>query len=488
MKVLKNNWVKICAYFYIALLAFIVVATFSTAYLEHRFLYIILTIFTSLIVVILFILLRKHIKKIVYNKAFFYIVIFLGIMLHCLLLSLHHTDFTSDYGTLYRGAKSFAENTFVNNDYVALFPHLWGYMSFLGSIFKIFGSSYAVVTITNIILNLISVFLIYKILARLWNKDVGCIGALIWIYNPVTLFWCIYPFAGTAFYTFFFASILITILLLEKNKKYWYAMLLGVFLFFTNQFRPIMSIYFIALFLYFIFKTVIQKELSIKKYFLLFALTFFTYFTLSKCSIMYLEHVNQLKASSNPVGFSFLVGSNLERDGQWNEDDSAILGMINKKEKNATKVQNMMMEKGINRYQEQGLKIIPLYMHKFRILTGKTAEDSWNAMFSVIINNTLFRYKQIIFMITNLYYFILLVLNFTFAYYILKNEKEKNSQFCSMLMLFVLGFSVASLLFEVSARYYLPAVSIIVLGAGIGLYSILENKILYKNEEKEYLV
>lgn len=156
MNLLKNNTLKFLAILYMLWMIFIFVADFFTAFFSHRIFINLILFFSTLLLMILLFLFREKIKKI--KKSVFYFLITFGVFLHFFLLFISYSDVTGDYATLYGGAESFANNTFAGNCYIALFPHLWGYIAFLGSIFKIFGTGYHVIVLTNIILNFISTF------------------------------------------------------------------------------------------------------------------------------------------------------------------------------------------------------------------------------------------------------------------------------------------------------------------------------------------
>ena len=203
--------------------------------------------------------------------------------------------------------------------------------------------------------------------------------------------------------------------------------MLGLLLFLTNQFRPIIIIYFIALFLTFLFKVFFQKEDSIRKFMILFFLIGIVYVALGKLSILYFDYVNQIKSSRVSTGWSVFCGANIESNGEWSISDSAVFGELSEKEKDVTKVQKMTLDKGLERYQKLGVKVIPLYIQKFRVLTGRTVEQSWNAFFSLIQNQHLFKMKNIVFELSKIYYNLLLLSNFMFAYYVFHKKGDKNS-------------------------------------------------------------
>ena len=215
-------------------------------------------IFSFIILSLILYFLHKKTLKINILKIFPFLLI-IAIILYIILIFLPYNNPFVDYETFYYSASQFALGGTYNYKYIALFPHLWGYIFLLGNIFKILGTSYTIVVGTNIILNFITAFFIYKIFNKLLSEKMACVGVLVWLYNPINIIWCMFAFSGTAFNTFFVIAIYLLILLLYTNKKkekILFTTLLGIFLGIANLFRPIIVIIIIAFVILLIYKTI----------------------------------------------------------------------------------------------------------------------------------------------------------------------------------------------------------------------------------------
>lgn len=89
-----------------------------------------------------------------------------------------------DYTKFYYTAVDLSENHIIQNRYVALFPHIFGYSLFLSFFLKIFGPSYMLPPIINVILSTISLVLIYFICKKIADKRIAIVACLLWIFFP----------------------------------------------------------------------------------------------------------------------------------------------------------------------------------------------------------------------------------------------------------------------------------------------------------------
>ena len=113
----------------------------------------------NILAIIGLILLKKH--KIEIKN--FNILIIIAVIIRIFLLFIDPLCITSDYDNFYYPALELAEKAYINSQYMAMYPPLMPYIATLAFIFKIMGSTYKSVIILNILFDIFSAFIIYKI-------------------------------------------------------------------------------------------------------------------------------------------------------------------------------------------------------------------------------------------------------------------------------------------------------------------------------------
>lgn len=413
-------------------------------------------IFSFIILSLILYFLHKKTLKINILKIFPFLLI-IAIILYIILIFLPYNNPFVDYETFYYSASQFALGGTYNYKYIALFPHLWGYIFLLGNIFKILGTSYTIVVGTNIILNFITAFFIYKIFNKLLSEKMACVGVLVWLYNPINIIWCMFAFSGTAFNTFFVIAIYLLILLLYTNKKkekILFTTLLGIFLGIANLFRPIIVIIIIAFVILLIYKTISRKNNQKKLTILCFAIMLIFYLAIGKINITCLK--NEIGYTpSEYIGFSLYNGSSLDSMGSYSTKVGEILNeKLNSDIFDANTIQKDLQKLAIENYKNNGIKNIELIIQKLVTLTGNVGGYSWSNATSMLNIKLNFFVDKVVLCITLFSYYFLLWMNLIFAINTIKTKKVL--EISNILILFLGGFTIASLFLEVSARYYLP--------------------------------
>lgn len=255
MKWLENNYLRIVSILYIIFLICNVFSIISYNFEQNLYFNFVILILGAITLVFIYYLFRN--RKQSTFKYVFYISIIVAIILYACLFFTGHNSPEVDYATFYGNGVSLANGEELGNQYLALFPFLWGYIVLLGIVFKVVGSNYLVVVGINIVLTFVSSFFLYKLLKKVANENAAQIVASLWLLNPINLMWCALAFGGTAFNTFFIIGIyVLSLMLIEKcgKKKIILAILLGLLIGLTNQFRPIMLVFIIAFILFIIFR------------------------------------------------------------------------------------------------------------------------------------------------------------------------------------------------------------------------------------------
>ena len=479
MKIRGNNFNKVCCVLYGIFILLNLVAVFL-GYVD-RVSYLILNI-----ILLLgaggFIFVMSKIKTV--PKWVFPAVICIGIVLNFSLLLLHYKDPTLDYLTFFSNGVDLAKSGRITvpiwRQYLAMFPYLWGYIVFLGGLFKLVGASYMAVIVVHILLNFLSTFLIYQIVKRLADSRCAKVASCLWILSPINIMWSTISFGGTVFNTLLLITILATIYFLKQKKVHYlllWAILLGLIIGLTNQFRPIMIIYIIALVIYVIWQK--KEQMALNKGWLLggTAIVLIGYLAVGWVSTYTLSKSIDLKVADSSIGWSLYTGADISTRGVYSKERAVELteewGKI---PFDASKVQKVMQEKAIQSYKKNGLANIPFAIDKFFVLTERVGSYTAANFVDIVDNSFVAKNMNIFIAIGAWFWYILLMANMIFAY----RFKGKKPSIISLLILFMGGFTIASLALEVSPRYYLPITAPLTICAAIAL-----GKLLKKDTVKE---
>lgn len=352
----------------------------------HTLKYIILYIFVALFIAII-IKFKNFFKKILNKKYVFILSISIGILLRVSLLFFNYPELTGsgDYQTFFYNASSFSNNNIISNPtYIALFPFLMPYIIILGSFFKVFGISYFSMISLNIILDLFTALFLYFTFK---NKSISKCISCIWLLNPINMVWCTVCCPVVLVNFGISASILIFSILLNNinSKKFIiYSILTGIIISISNSFRPIMPIMLIAIALYYIYINL--KEHKFNKNYLISFLLIVVFFTITKVGI----NVAMDKINGQPVsrtaGWTLYIGSNLESNGGWYSEPK--LDELLNQGLSPEEVQKEFKKLAIERYKNNGIKNINLFINKFDILTGRISTYVFGQFNATITHNT----------------------------------------------------------------------------------------------------
>ncbi len=419
-----------------------------------------------------FVIIIKNKSLINLNKIF-WLLIAISLIFYFILPFLKFNTPTSDYATFYYNAINFSQTfRFSNAKYIAIFPHLNGYIMFLGLIMKLTTTKYFIVVLTNIFFNYLGSFIIYKIFANQNHKELGRIATLVWLFNPINYSWCVTCIPIIIFQTMFLISIYMFELLIKninKSKKYLVLSLItGIIAGISNLFRPIMIIYLIAIIIYYIFVLFFyQKE---KWYLLLisFLIIVIPYSLINKTNIALLSYVSEYETTSTP-GWSFYVGS--IGNGEWSTIVGNEFGEYSSTiEKSTMEFHNEMFQKALQNYKEKGFQIPSFMITKFRHLTSNI-NSLTGSLFYNHISNAPIIIEQIINYLSILFIALCLVLSLTTIIIYRKNNNNKIILFYALL---IIGITMANLLLEVSPRYFIPVFVPLIL-LGLSFFNINQN-------------
>ncbi|MCQ6278673.1 glycosyltransferase family 39 protein [Bacillus sp. EB600] len=372
-----------------------------------------------------------------------------------------------DYATFYYTAKSLSDSFVIHNRYVALFPHIFGYASFLSIFFKIFGTSYLVPPIINVFLSTISMGLIFFLCKRISGYRTAIIASLLWIIFPSQTIYNMFVLSEPLYCTFLLLAWTVIEVINEKltriniKKLLIYAVFLALLFTLMNMARPIAAVPLIALAIW-IF-VVDTRHISHKKMFskkTIYVVTvIISYFILSNLANHYISARLGEKIATVP-GYNIYVGLNMESLGRWNEPDSALLFHYNDlKGWTAEDAQKQMLEEAKKRLQSGNIDFPKLFYNKFLIFLG---DDSAAAGYGNPVLHHAVRYSIIL----NIFYYFLISASLFGALVAFKN-KNKSPVF--FICLYLIGLTLAQMVVEVAARYHYSATIPMVLLAALGI-------------------
>ena len=421
--------------------------------------------FISTIPILIFIIykgIRAYYKSNIKIKLWMLIAICLIVKISIVIL--HRVEPEIDFRTFYDTAKNINTYEFIpNSRYIAIFPHLFGYAFFLSIIMKVFGEGIIVATIANAILSTISMILIYYICKNTISEKAAVIGSTIWIlfpsqtiYNTLIL--------SEPLYTAMLLSVILLIIFINKNYRkkeiIILGFVLGILIGITDSIRPVGSIAFIALGIWYFF---VDRKIDIKIKGLIYTLAIIGIIITSFSIEKYITYRLGEEPSSFP-GFNVYVGLNEETGGKWSEEDSNLLHQYGIDLESANEVQKKMLENAKERITEGNINFPTLLAKKLGSLWYDDSEAVYYSFKgeNILINN-----------VCNLFYYIIFIFSI-FGAYICKRKNENSEMF--IICIFMIGLTLAHMITEVSGRYHYSGI-ITLINLGVYGLEVIGNKV-----------
>lgn len=367
----------------------------------------------------------------------------------------------ADYATFYYSAVNLSKSWIYTDRYIALFPHIMGYSTFLSIWFKLFGESVFLATLLNVFLTVISGILIYKIVRNIISSTAAILSYVLWIicpsqtiYNSLVLSEPLYTTLILGFIYF------VTVISKKENTLNWINMLpygafAGIILCSINVNRPIAMVLVISVLIWIFvlrFKELFNKHF-LRKWLSFIIVMLTVYFSLgSLWNLYFTSRIGEEPASA--PGYNIYVGFNASSQGTWNEEDSALLfSYSNAKNATAVQAQEQMLNEAKKRILSNEIDFSYLFKSKLSWFLGK---DSVCVDYcSDIINET-----EYFSMICNVFYYCMILLSILSGYKMFKTS-HRSSVF--ILPLYVIGITFAQLLVEVAPRYHYSVVPFLII-------------------------
>ncbi len=386
----------------------------------------------------------------------------------------------SDYAVFFNYAQDLANDWEANSRYVAMFPHIFGYSSFLSIFFKIFLPKYYVATGLNVLLSVASGIMLFYIAKRLISLQAAASTFFFWIlcpsqtmYNSLVLS---DPLYTTLMILFVYIVTEINARDYKSDKKLIIKMALigvlsGLLLRTVNACRPIAVIFIIALFIWiFILRTSHLKEKSFRNKWIPFiGVLCAVYFLTGPLLNMYMTARLGEQPASVP-GYNIYVGFNPRSAGVWNKEDSELLYYYSDQEgATAQWAQEQMFDEAIERIFTEDIDFTRLFKRKIKTFLG--ADDA-----CVMYLNAYIEDPKSLSIICNAFYYMLLLQCVVGSIGIFSKRRKST---VSIIILYVLGLIIAQMIVEVAGRYHYSIIPFLIL---------LGQTVLFDDKKSEYKI
>lgn len=276
------------------------------------------------ILVVWYLLKNKLIKK-QYKILCILTIAFIG---KCIWLWNYETVPASDFLTMYQAGEGILRNDFTafqGNNYIARFPHLTVMSVYFSLIIKMFGDSLLIYKVINVIMGLLSIYMIYKITEQIFSDErLSLIAATIaTLFPPFITYTGVFCTENIAI-PCYLVSIYYLIKAFNADKSIRYIIISGVILSIGNLFRMMASVIVIAAVIY--IAIFLKKKIAEKAKYIA---TFLVSFLVVLVSVNFLLKSSRITEfdlwrGSEPAATNILKGTNIQSFGQWNPEDAAI--------------------------------------------------------------------------------------------------------------------------------------------------------------------
>lgn len=440
------------------------------------------------------------------------IVLAAGTFIRMRYLQLMPMEPESDYKTYYEVADLLNRGTLLKDgpgycDYIAMFPHVFGYPYVLSILFGIFGTSVQTAQYFNVVLAMGTVYLAYRT-----GKTAGgriCAFAALFL----TAFWpsqILYINMVASEYLFSFMLMLCLYLFIKTLKEYpadtnkpvrgvLLHFAIGLLLAITAAVRPMALILLITIVICILpqkmrlpVKLPIDQPLSLHilgKGWMRCLIIVITYFCISKFISVGISYTidQEIASGTSSFGYNLLVGLNEQSDGGWNQEDADYLYDAMELTGSATQAHTACRDLALQRLKNPK-GIFNLFVHKFQVLWANDDYGStWNILF-MDQQGTLTGSREDFFYgirdISNLFYLTLAALAGIGGFFLWKRGSGVTFPF---ILIFV-GTAGMHLFVENQNRYHYHVLFMFALLAGYTIKEIYEMnycKVLAGQVEKE---
>lgn len=402
-----------------------------------------------------FLIRRNKLKPI----TMFWIVLGIGVVLRLIYVIFANQPPVSDFKTYHETAEALASGTFTPNRYIAVFPHVIGLPFFLAPFYMLFGADPLVAQILNVVVDGLSMWLIFSLARRLFGEKCGVFAMLLFAVSPSAVYYCEIICTEKLF------TLLVLVFLYcmfrVPERPLLFSILSGLAAGMTNMVRPcgLMLLIAAVLFGLFVWKTPVKQKL------LRLGSILAVYLVIIAGTAGIITAMNQGEIATKPMGWNLYVGFNTQSFGQWNPDDAAVFAeKYGDPTISPNEFHRQFSALAKERIAANGIaKNLFLLSAKFAVLWA-TDLSVFSYLQQEPIHLAMLQGFQLE-STSTAYYLWLLV--FTLVGAVLLMKEKKND--VVLVMLFILGSAAQHLLAEVMGRYGYPS---FVLFSIIGAYGL----------------
>ena len=361
-----------------------------------------------------------------------------------------------DYRIFWEYARLLSYNTgCAMLDYVALFPHIFGYSYFISRFMSVFGQSTLMVSIVNACLTTLSGIFIWALVKDIYGKRRAGWAYLLWILCPSKILYNSMVLSDP-YYT---CLILLFLLLVEKTARtdIKSACLLGIpaglVLRLVNTARPVAIIPIIAFFIWlFCLK-------GYKKTFVTFAaLMLIVYIPTGTLWNRFMESNLCEKPATGAPGYNVYVGLDSEHGGTHNEEDiDRLFDYYYGDHMTAPEAQEHMLADAKEMVLNGRTDFSSLIPNKFRVLLGNDEGGAYYA--SEALSPAVY---PILCVLSNIWYYFAVLMAAAGAFCAITRLELSVLQLAP---LYTIGLILAQMLVEVSGRYHYSIIPMLVITA-----------------------
>ncbi len=368
-----------------------------------------------------------------------------------------------DYATYWSYAQALAEKEVLScGRYMALFPHLFGYASFLSWFIALLGPLPLLAQGLNVALTAVSGGFLFLLGRRFWGMEGGVTAYLLWIACP----------SQTVYNSLILSEPLYTALLLlflwlitgPLPRRWTRCALLGLgaglVLRWLNGVRPIGAVPLIALFLWRFCLTPdgLGEKGQRRRWAALLGVLLAAYLAAGPLWDSHIAARIGEEPSSTP-GYSVLVGFNPESGGQWNQEDSELLYFYSDAPgATAQDAQQAALEAAKARIAG-GMDFLTLFREKIRVFLGSDSA-------CVGYCSSVVRHTEELSLACDGFYYLLLFLAAVGGVALWRSGEKGGAL---IFPLYVLGLTAAQMLVEVAGRYHYSLLPVLMLLATAAL-------------------
>lgn len=384
-----------------------------------------------------------------------------------------------DYATFWGYANWLAELPVLNNgEYMALFPHIFGYSSFLSWFIRLFGSGELLAQWLNVLLTALSGSFLFLLARRWWGLAAGISAYLLWIFCPSQTIYNSMVLSEPL-YTAMLLGILLLLTRWEDGGKrpILLVAVAGLLLRWLNGVRPIALVVVIALLIWrFLLKPEELGQRQGRRRWLPALVALLAAYLIT--GPLWQAHLTR-RIGEEPAttpGYSVLVGFNPQYNGQWNQEDSDLLFAF-RDEPGATaqQAQEKAMAAAKERITSGEISFFHLMKEKVRIFLGTDSACVGYA-------SSVLRHANFFSLACNSFYYAAILLA---AVGLIRLWRQGSRSLVLLLPLYVLGLTSAQMLVEVAGRYHYSILPVLLLLGQGALFAPApaKTKIFQKTQE-----